>query len=56
MINADYKLLDCPCCGGYAHPMFENFGERVWIQCEVCGLQTSRYDVSPKVDGKTGGE
>ena len=56
VINGDFVLKNCPCCGGYAHPMFEDFGQTVWIQCDVCGLQTTRYPMHPKVDGKSGGE
>lgn len=54
--NAEYKLKNCPMCGGYALPMFEDFGETAWIQCEVCGVRTSKYPMEPKIDGKSGGQ
>lgn len=44
MSEAEYKLLKCPCCNGYARPRFEDFGETFWIECENCGLQTKRYE------------
>lgn len=56
MIKADYTLFNCPCCNSYAHSRFEDFGQTVWIECDVCGLQTRRYNVDDMVDGKTGGE
>lgn len=56
MKKSEYKLDFCPFCGGYANPKFEEFGEVVWIQCEVCGSRTSKYNMSDIVDGKTGGQ
>ena len=56
MINADYHLKNCPCCGGYAHPLFEDFAQTVWIQCDTCGIRTGKYRVEDLVDGKSSGE
>ena len=49
---ADLRL--CPCCGGDAEQFTEDFGKKVWVQCTVCGVQTSRYDADVVVDGKDG--
>ena len=52
----EYKIKDCPCCGGEADVFEENFGASVWVQCTECGLQTSRYDKNIVVDGRNGEE
>lgn len=48
------KLKKCPFCGGEADYRMENFGAKVWVRCEVCGVQTSRYDTDTIVDGRDG--
>lgn len=49
-----FRLKDCPCCGGEAVILRENFGKTVWVQCTECGLSTSKYDLEPAVDQKNG--
>lgn len=46
----------CPCCGGAAEILTENFDEKVFVQCTECGLSTSRYSVDKVVDGMNGKE
>ncbi len=50
------KIRRCPCCGGEAEFFEENFGEKVWVQCAECGLQTSRYNKNEVVNGMNGEE
>ena len=50
------KIRICPCCGGEAEILNENFGEKVWVQCTECGLQTSRYNKDDVVNGMNGEE
>lgn len=52
----EYKIKDCPCCGGEADLFKENFGKTVWIKCTECGLQTSRYDKDAIVNNMNGEE
>ena len=48
------ELKPCPFCGGEADYRTENFGGRIWVQCTVCGVSTSRYDANEVVDRKDG--
>ena len=50
------ELKPCPFCGCKADFRTENFGARVWVQCSVCGVATSRYDTNLIVCGKGGKE
>lgn len=58
MLNGGRNMLQdikrCPCCGGEANILRENFGKTVWVQCLECGLSTSRYDLEPIIDNKNG--
>ena len=61
--NMEYKIKNCPCCGGEADIFKENYflkelfkKEEVWVQCTECGLSTSRYDKDVVVDNKNGEE
>ena len=48
------ELKPCPFCGGEAEYRTENFGAKIWVQCVICGISTSRYDTTMTVDGKDG--
>lgn len=48
------KLKDCPCCGGEAALLTEDFGKTVFVGCTECGLHTARYDKEYIVDGMDG--
>ena len=37
-------------CGGEADYKTENFGATVWVRCDVCGVQTRKYDTNLLID------
>ena len=41
-------------CVGEADYKTENFGATVWVRCDVCGVQTRKYDTNLLIDGMGG--
>ena len=48
------KLKPYTFCGGEADYKTENFGATVWVRCDVCGVQTRKYDTNLLIDGMGG--
>ena len=44
------KLKPYTFCGGEADYKTENFGATVWVRCDVCGVQTRKYDTNLLID------
>ena len=44
------KLKPYPFCVGEADYKTENFGATVWVRCDVCGVQTRKYDTNLLID------
>ena len=45
------ELKPYPFCVGEADYKTENFGATVWVRCDVCGVQTRKYDTNLLIDG-----
>ena len=48
------ELKPYPFCWGEADYKTENFGATVWVRCDVCGVQTRKYDTNLLIDGMGG--